>query len=1227
MQTSDQPSDAVTPRQLPVAEILRALQLFEGAESDADTLKQTSAVLAQVLAADYISLGLYDHGLSCITLVHHHGLPHTHESAFRAVAGLSPYTIPAERAVLESGKPLVRRTPEDFERFPDALPHDYHARTSDLVVPLRVGNQTVGVAYIWRRAGAEPFTDEEVDIAAAVARHAALGIQAARDVRRLQALRDVGQRLAEARDLTELVERVFTTIHNVVTSDGIALVLYGESDAQHDGCAWLQAAGGDISVQRLPAPGTLAGRPPDPVGFDQRYRSTLHLPLQASGETIGLISVGATTPNAFSPGDLGVVETIAAHAAVSIVNLRTLHAATERLQRLTLLNRVSAATSATLDLDQTCAALDIEVAGAFDTDAFLIALVPADDQRGAHEIDIVYQRDPAGLFTGSGEALRAAVWYAVHADTVVSNSPTHHGERLFQQGGVYNSDERTVAVLPMRTGDIALGALCIAATRPQAWDDEALHVLTTIARSTALAIENARIHADIAHERVRIGQLAVWQHALLEGSWIITQGSNVPRMIDAIARQLEVLLPHDGFALYTYDAEQQRLRTVLVRSQGQSQPVYWELERGRGLTWAAVLAGGPIRANNAHLDQRVFYPEADVVDPSQGEHEMVAPLIVDGRTIGSVCLARTSGAPFSDDEFEIFSTFTPYLAIALQSAQLAEHNRSVLISTIRALTAIIDTKDSFTAGHSERVGEIARRLAAQLGATAAEQRTIELAGLLHDIGKVGIPDEILSKPGPLSPDQQLAMQAHPVLGADILQATGAEELAPLIPLVRHHHERIDGGGYPDGLHGDDIPLGAAIIAVAETYDVLTTSRPYSAAIDSDAALSEIRRHAGSQFHPRVVDALEAVLERDDPSGVEVPITRDGAPGGQPAHPSNEMSTLTVLNRLASAISSVSDLDAFLDGAARIISDELGYDTVDVLLPSEGSGPLYVRAHVSAGDQAAGSSLESPDDGIAGQAVRSGQPVILSGPERHAGDPPSAVAVPLIVEGTTVGVVVARSQRPNAFSENDARILTVIAAQLAPAVELARVHDQMKRAAQRDGLTGIYNHASFYARLDAALEGDEPVAVLLFDVDGLKHINDTAGHLAGDHVLRRIAMALELATRPDDLVARYGGDEFAIVVTGVTETQAGQMAERLIRAVNSLTWGAAHDAVSISVGLAVAQPGEAKATELVALADQRMYAARSGKHDRAIPPRPQERRRHADSDALDAPAAHDAEQLT
>lgn len=1227
MHAAAQPSDAATPRRPPVADILRALQLFEGAESDADNLKKTAAVLAQVLAADYITLGLYDHGLSCITLVHHHGLPETHESAFRAVAGLSPYTIPAERAVLESGKPLVRRTPEDFERFPDAMPHDYHARTSDLVVPLRVGNQTVGVAYIWRRPGAEQFTADEVDIAAAVARHAALDIQAARDLRRLHALRDIGRRLAEARDLTELVECVFVTIHSVVTSDGSALVLYSEPDAQDKGGAWLQTAGGDISVQHLPPLGPLDGRPTDPLGFDSRYRSTLHLPLQTSGETIGLISVGATTPNAFSPSDLGVVETIAAHAAVSIVNLRTLHAATERLQRLTLLNRVSAATSATLDLEAICAALDIEVTGAFDADAFLIALVPVDDQRTAREIDIVYQRDPAGLFAGIGEALRAAIWYAVHADAVVSNSPTHHGERLFQQVGIQSSDERTFAVLPMRTGDIALGALCIAAERPHAWNDEALHVLTTIARSTALAIENARIHADIADERIRIGQLAVWQHALLEGSWIITRGSNVPRMIDAVARQLEVLLPHDGFALYTYDAEQQRLRTVLVRGQGRSQPVYWELERGQGLTWAAVLAGGPIRANNAHLDQRVHYPEADVVDPSQGEHEMVAPLIVDGRTIGSVCLARTSGAPFSEDEFEIFSTFTPYLAIALQSAQLAEHNRSVLISTIRALTAIIDTKDPLTAGHSERVGEIARRLAAQLGATAAEQRTIELAGLLHDIGKVGIPDEILSKPGPLSPDQRLAMQAHPVLGADILRATGAEELAPLIPLVRHHHERIDGSGYPDGLRGDDIPLGAAIIAVAETYDALTTSRPYSAAIDTDAALSEIRRHAGSQFHPRVVDALEAVLQLADLSGVEEPIARDGAAGGLLPHPASDISPLTVLHRLASAISSIGDLDAFLDGAARIISEELGYDTVNVLLPSEGGGPLRVRAHVSVVERGAVESPESPDDGIAGRAVRSGQPVILSGPERQAGDPPSAVAVPLIVEGTTVGVVVAHAQRPNAFNENDARILTVIAAQLAPKVELARVHDQMKRAAQRDGLTGIYNHASFYARLDAALEGDEPVAVLLFDVDGLKHINDTAGHLAGDHVLRRIAMALELATRPDDLVARYGGDEFAIVVTGVTETQAGQMAERLTREVNSLTWGAAHDPVSISVGLAVAQPGEAKATELVALADQRMYAARSGKRAPATSPRPQERRRQADSDALESLPAHDAEQLT
>ena len=224
------------------------------------------------------------------------------------------------------------------------------------------------------------------------------------------------------------------------------------------------------------------------------------------------------------------------------------------------------------------------------------------------------------------------------------------------------------------------------------------------------------------------------------------------------------------------------------------------------------------------------------------------------------------------------------------------------------------------------------------------------------------------------------------------------------------------------------------------------------------------RHAGSQFQPHVAAALEIVVRRRLPSETSEELFDGLAVGLETESQPAEIGPIAALHRIASEISTIRDLDAFLESAARIISEELNYDNVDVLVPSDSGAHLVVRGRVGMREHAARDWSIPADQGIAGEVVRTARPII---------DSNGAIAVPLIVEGTIVGVVAVESPRVHAFTMEDARNLTVIAAQLAPAVELARVHDQAKRAAQRDGLTGIYNHASFYERLEEVLEGETP----------------------------------------------------------------------------------------------------------------------------------------------------------
>jgi len=198
-----------------------------------------------------------------------------------------------------------------------------------------------------------------------------------------------------------------------------------------------------------------------------------------------------------------------------------------------------------------------------------------------------------------------------------------------------------------------------------------------------------------------------------------------------------------------------------------------------------------------------------------------------------------------------------------RSAALAESYEALEHSTLEAiesLNATVEAKDPYTAGHSARVQRVALALGHELGLPDEDLDALRLGGLFHDIGKIAIPDAILLKPARLTADEFDRMKQHSAEGARIVAKLGS--LRPIVPIIRHHHERWDGRGYPDGLGGDTIPLLAAIVGLADAWDAMTTERPYARAVSPGEALDEIRRGSGSQFAPAVAEAMLHILERD-----------------------------------------------------------------------------------------------------------------------------------------------------------------------------------------------------------------------------------------------------------------------------------------------------------------------------------------------------------------------------
>jgi HD-GYP domain-containing protein (c-di-GMP phosphodiesterase class II) len=207
------------------------------------------------------------------------------------------------------------------------------------------------------------------------------------------------------------------------------------------------------------------------------------------------------------------------------------------------------------------------------------------------------------------------------------------------------------------------------------------------------------------------------------------------------------------------------------------------------------------------------------------------------------------------------------LLLARYSFSKYTETRDLFFGSVSALSQAIDAKDGFTRGHADRVSRIAGAIAREMGLPERAIEQIELAGLLHDIGKIGVEDRILMKPARLDADETELMRRHPIYGASILEPSAA--LRPLVPLVLHHHENFDGSGYPENLKGEEIPQGSRIIIVADAYEAMTSDRIYRKAIGHERALDQLNKYKGAQFDPSVVRALESAIAKHGSETFEV----------------------------------------------------------------------------------------------------------------------------------------------------------------------------------------------------------------------------------------------------------------------------------------------------------------------------------------------------------------------
>jgi putative nucleotidyltransferase with HDIG domain len=320
----------------------------------------------------------------------------------------------------------------------------------------------------------------------------------------------------------------------------------------------------------------------------------------------------------------------------------------------------------------------------------------------------------------------------------------------------------------------------------------------------------------------------------------------IHQLTDLILKRAVEHTKADNAILFLLDREKGLLRVKGMCGIDWLDPDRYAIRIGQGVVGKAAMDGRPLIQNEI---------------PATGQKRQITailcvPLKVKDEVTGVISVAHEKvGKIFTSVEQKLLSTLAGQAAVALDNARLYEETKKMFLSIIEALAATIDAKDPYTHGHSRRVTYYSMVIAEAMGADPEFIETVKLAGLLHDIGKIGIPELVLRKGGSLTKDEYKDIMDHAVIGVRILGHIDA--LKHVVPAIKHHHERYGGGGYPDGLKGEDIPLPARILSIADTFDAMTSDRPYRKGLSDEDALRELGRNRGIQFDPELVRVFAA----------------------------------------------------------------------------------------------------------------------------------------------------------------------------------------------------------------------------------------------------------------------------------------------------------------------------------------------------------------------------------
>ncbi len=518
------------------------------------------------------------------------------------------------------------------------------------------------------------------------------------------------------------------------------------------------------------------------------------------------------------------------------------------------------------------------------------------------------------------------------------------------------------------------------------------------------------------------------------------------------------------------------------------------------------------------------------------------------------------------------------------------------VSLVEALASAIDAKHDPSGKRLHRRRHYAAALANAVELPAATVEAVRTAALLLDIGQLAVPDHILSKPGPLSVEEFHKIRIHPQVSADLIGEVPLP--AEVGAFVRSHHERWDGKGYPEGLTKEAIPVGARVLAVADCYDALVSDRPYRDRLTRDAALAVLREEEGKSLDPSLVERFITMLPE-----LELRERHESAADTSLVSIVSARREDVALFEISQAITA----GLGVEGTAQLLAQKLRrvipYSST-VLYLYDTSGQVFRAAFTEGIEAEALASMHvGADTGMFGQSLRE-QRAVANGDPASCMDPHasgttrlrSSIVCPLYGEhNELVGALAVYHVTPGCYTQDECRLLEMVARQAGPVVSHALQLARAQEEALTDPLTGLPNTRFLWMHLtqELARAGRQAsrLALLLIDVDDFKSVNDSEGHPVGDLALRELASVLRHAVRPYDVCARYGGDEFVIMMPECGREEAEERLRDLqaqIRAHEVRLADGRTFTLGASIGAAVFPRDGDSSEALLAAADARMY---------------------------------------